>query len=174
MVAIIQSKNLNLLGGTKSILEAALNGEEDLSKVLGVLISENWTEFGTEPLQWALNMFLSDENEQNWLSYFPIHKKDHKLIGFGGYKGKPSDVGVVEIGYEITPAYRNRGFAKEFAKALIDYAFQNNEVQSVIAHTLAFENPSTSVLKKCGFVKVEEIEDPEDGQIWKWELKKKY
>ncbi len=172
MVAIIQSKNLNLLGGTKSILEAALNGDEDLSKVLGVLISENWTEFGRGPFQWALDKFLSDENEQNWLTYFPIHRVDNKLIGSGGYKGKPSKDGVVEIGYEIAPAYRNRGLATEFSKALIDYAFQNNEVQSVIAHTLAFENPSTSVLKKCGFVKVEEIEDTEDGQIWKWELKK--
>jgi len=174
MATIIQSKNLNLIGGTRSNLEAALIGDEALSKSLGVLISENWTEFGRRPFQWALDKFLSDENEQNWLSYFPIHRADNKLIGSGGYKGKPSHDGSIEIGYEIAPAYRNRGLATEYAKALIDHAFQNNEVQSVIAHTLAFENPSTAILKKCGFVKVEEISDPEDGQIWKWELKKKY
>jgi len=27
-------------------------------------------------------------------------------------------------------------------------------------------------LQKCGFKKVEEITDPDDGLIWKWELKR--
>ena len=81
--------------------------------------------------------------------------------------------GTVEIGYEITPVYRNQGLATEMTMGLIKNAFKDNRVKSIIAHTLGQENPSTKVLKKCGFKKIEEINDPEEGNIWKWELKKK-
>ena len=40
----------------------------------------------------------------------------------------------------------------------------------VIAHTLAETSPSTSVLERCGFSKVDELVDPDDGPIWRWEI----
>ncbi|MBK8698518.1 MAG: hypothetical protein IPN29_02835 [Saprospiraceae bacterium] len=58
------------------------------------------------------------------------------------------------------------------AKGLIDHAFKNEEVSCILAHTLGHENPSTRVLSKIGFVKTQEINDPEDGLIWRWELKR--
>ena len=108
------------------------------------------------------------EEEKGWWSYFPIYKPENKLIGSGGYKGKPTTEGVVEIGYEIAPAFRNRGLATEMAKGLIENALKDKRVQTIIAHTLAEDNPSTKVLQKCGFEKVQEINDPEDGLIWKY------
>ena len=64
------------------------------------------------------------------------------------------------------------GLATEMAKALIEKAFESDEVSYVQAHTLAVENESRSVLKKCGMTKMEELEDPEDGKIWRWEIRK--
>tara|TARA_Y100001001_G_scaffold115224_1_gene112969 strand:+ start:3453 stop:3641 length:189 start_codon:yes stop_codon:yes gene_type:complete len=52
-------------------------------------------------------------------------------------------------------------------------AFRDSSVKTIIAHTLGKENPSTRVLMKCGFEKVEEINDPDDVLIWKWELQKR-
>jgi [ribosomal protein S5]-alanine N-acetyltransferase len=57
-------------------------------------------------------------------------------------------------------------------KGLMEHAFMDRRVKAILAHTLAQEHPSTKVLKKCGFQKVEEINDPDDGLIWKWELKR--
>jgi RimJ/RimL family protein N-acetyltransferase len=54
--------------------------------------------------------------------------------------------------------------------ALIDNAFRDTKVISVIAYTLGHANPSTKVLHKCGFQKVAEIKDTDEGLIWKWEL----
>ena len=82
------------------------------------------------------------------------------MIGGGGYKGKPTAEGMVELGYEITSNYRNNGYATEMARGLIAHAFTNNMVKSIIAHTLAEENASTKVLQKCGFKKVQE-------KVWK-------
>ena len=75
-------------------------------------------------------------------------------------------------GYEIAPAYRNRGLATEMTKGLIENALKDERVTSIIAHTLGQPTPSTKVLQKCGFEKVDELNDPDEGLIWKWELKR--
>lgn len=57
-------------------------------------------------------------------------------------------------------------------KSPIEIAFHDKNVKAVIAHTLGIESASTKVLMKCGFMKVDEINDIDDGLIWKWELKR--
>lgn len=168
----IETKNLQLIPCDTEILIAAIQGEEILAKKINVTVQDNWTEFGVAALQYSLDRLTDSEDEKNWWTYFPIHKHDNKLIGSGGYKGKPTNDGTVELGYEIAPGYRNRGLATEMTKGLIENALKDTRVKSIIAHTLGQDNPSTSVLQKCGFKKVEEMNDPNDGLIWKWELKR--
>jgi RimJ/RimL family protein N-acetyltransferase len=169
---IIETRNLKLISGDMDILKSAIEGNEILAMKINATVQDNWTEFGVDALQYSLNKLNESEKEKNWWTYFPIHKYDNKLIGCGGYKGKPNNDGIVEVGYEIAPNYRNRGFATEMAKGLIENALNDGRVKSIIAHTLGQNNPSTSVLQKCGFEKVEELNDPDEGSIWKWELKK--
>lgn len=168
---IIETKNLKLIPCDAEMLKCALNGNKFIAEKLKVIVDENWTEFGAGALQYSLDKILENEDEKYWWTYFPIYKQENKLIGSGGYKGKPNNEGTVEIGYEIAPTYRNRGLATEMTRGLIENAFTNHKVKSIIAHTLGLENQSTSVLQKCGFIKVQEINDPEDGLIWKWELR---
>lgn len=169
---IIETKNLELLSCDTEILKAAIQGDEMLAKKISKAIQDNWTEFGVGALQYSLDKLTESEEEQNWWTYFPIHKQDNKLIGSGGYKGKPTVDGIVEIGYEIAPEYRNRGLATEMAKGLIENAFKDKRVKLIVAHTLAQDSASTKVLQKCGFKKVGEINNSNDGRIWKWELKR--
>lgn len=79
--------------------------------------------------------------------------------------------GAVEISYKIAKDYRNLGLATEMTTGLVVNTFKDNRVKSIVAHTIGEENPSTKVLTKCGFVKVEEIKDQNEGTIWKWKLK---
>jgi ribosomal-protein-alanine N-acetyltransferase len=170
---IIETKNLRLIQCDTEILKEAISGNENLSKKLGVKVLDNWTEFGVGALEFSLGKLSENENESGWWTYFPIHKQDDRLIGSGGYQGKPTIEGTVEIGYEITSDYRSRGLATEMTMGLVENAFRNDNVKSIIAHTHGQENPSTKVLTKCGFDKIEEINDPDEGIIWKWELKRK-
>lgn len=167
---IIETRNLKIIPCDKEILKSAIEGNEILARKINVNVPENWTVFGIDSIQYSLNKLTESEEETNWWTYFPIHKKDNLLIGSGGYKGKPTIEGIVELGYEIAPNYRNRGLATEMNKGLIENAFKDERVKSIIAHTLGQDNPSTKVLKKCGFKKVEEINDPDEGIIWKWKL----
>ena len=92
-------------------------------------------------------------------------------MGTCGFKGEPRD-GVVEIGYEVSETFRNKGYATEMVKLLINHAFTSNLVNNIVAHTLPTKNPSVSVLKKCGFRFVADIFDEDDGNLWKWNLSK--
>jgi RimJ/RimL family protein N-acetyltransferase len=168
----IETERLQLLPCGTELLRSAIQGDQQLAQHLGVAVAENWTEFGVGPLQYALEKLAGNTAERGWWTYFPIHKADHKLIGSGGYKGRPSAAGSVEVGYEIAPAYRNQGLATEMTRGLIEQAFKHPSVTAIIAHTLGQENPSTRVLAKCGFEHVETIHDPDDGLIWKWSLRR--
>lgn len=168
----IETRNLYLIPCDTEILASAIKGDKFLAKKICASIPENWTEFGVGALQYSLDKLAASDEEKNWWTYLPIHKQDNILIGIGGYQGKPTNNGTVEIGYEIALNYRNRGFATEFTNGLIDFALRDERVKSILAHTLGHINPSTRVLQKCGFEKIEEIEDPVDGLLWKWELKK--
>ncbi|MBL0329344.1 MAG: GNAT family N-acetyltransferase [Bacteroidetes bacterium] len=169
---ILETKNLKLVACDIELLTSAIEGNEILAKKLNVSVQENWTEFGVGALQYSRNKLSENKEEKNWWTYFPIHKQDNTLIGSGGYNGQPTADGIVEIGYEIAPAYRNRGLATEMTNGLIENALRDERVTSIIAHTLGQPSPSTKVLQKCGFEKVDELNDPDEGLIWKWELKR--
>jgi RimJ/RimL family protein N-acetyltransferase len=91
------------------------------------------------------------------------------IIGSGGFVGRPKK-GVVEIGYEIAPGFRGRRLGLGAASALAEQAFDSGEVESVIAHTLAAEGPSTMVLARLGFVNEEAIQDESGTSLWRWRL----
>mgnify|MGYP003694729629 CR=1 FL=1 len=82
------------------------------------------------------------------------------LIGSGGYKGPPSDDGVVEVGYGIVSDHRRRGYAVEATRGLIAKAFVEPKVNRVIAETLPELIPSIGVLTKCGFRLIGEGSEP--------------
>lgn len=159
---------MKIISGNIHLLEAAVDGNSYLEKILKVTVPPIWSEFGIDEMKFSLTKILSDSAEKNWWAYFVILKEENKLIGTCGYKGKPGPQGIVEIGYEIIKEYRNRGLATETAQALIDNAFTDPRVKTVMAHTLPEANASTKVLSKIGFVKIDEIYFPEDGFIWEW------
>ena len=98
-----------------------------------------------------------------------VDRATNAAVGSAGFKGPPAD-GMVEIAYGVDPEYQGRGYAKEAAAALVDFAFSNGDVRVVRAHTLPEKNASTSVLTACGFEFLGQVMDPDDGLVWRWEL----
>ncbi|MBM4183256.1 MAG: GNAT family N-acetyltransferase [Gemmatimonadetes bacterium] len=107
-----------------------------------------------------------------WLHGFNvIHRESRTVVGSCGFTGPPDADGVVEIAYSISPAYQGRGYATEVAQAMAVYAFRTGRAKVVRAHTLPHENASTRVLSKCAFDFLGEVMDPQDGRVWRWELR---
>lgn len=105
-----------------------------------------------------------------WWHGFAVVKRDGNLrVGSCGFKGPADSNGMVEIAYGIEAEFQGQGYATEVARALTEFALGNEKVRVVRAHTLPEANASTRVLTKCGFRKVGEVIDPEDGRVWRWE-----
>jgi ribosomal-protein-alanine N-acetyltransferase len=172
MNPLITTPRLNLLCCSLEFLEQIIEGNDAVSNFLNVKVADRWSEFGIEPFRYSLEKIKAHEQDAKWWTYLAILKEENILIGNGGFKGPPDQNGQVEIGYAIAIDYRNRGFATEMAQALIKFAFQHDEVKMVQAHTLAEENASGGVLRKCGMIWMEKVNDPEDGLLWRWEIKK--
>ena len=170
---MIETKRLRLMRWNEAHFQAIM--ENDLIK-LGELLDcetpKQWTTF--DDMVDALPFFYEGfkKNGNYWGSFFTVHKVDRQLLGTCGYKGGPNENKMVEIGYEIIEGYRLQGLATEVAQGLVDFAFKHTDIERVWAHTLAHENPSVSVLKKLGFEFIGLYNNPEDGDIWGFEILK--
>ena len=102
-----------------------------------------------------------------WVGYFALF--ENEVVGVGGYKGSPKN-NKIEIAYGVTPEKEGHGFATEICKELINVALTEDQNLRVTARTLMQENASTTILRKNGFTLNGIVEDPEDGEVWEWEL----
>jgi len=109
------------------------------------------------------------EEASPWVHGFSIFLTETNApVGQCGFKGPPEN-GAVEIAYGVDPERQGKGYATEAAAALTNFAFTDDRVSVVRAHTLPEQNASTRVLTKCGFRRIGEVIDPEDGPVWRWE-----
>lgn len=152
-------------------IEKLIEGADAFQTIYGIQVIDGYLPF-EGALQYGLQMMQTDQIWHPWLPYLFLFRPEQALIGFGGFKSVPDDQRTVEIGYAIAPSYQGRGFATSAARQLIEIAFASKLVDCVCAHTLAETNASTSVLAKCGMTQTSEIDDPEDGKIWRWEIRK--
>ena len=98
-----------------------------------------------------------------------VERASGVTVGSCGFRGPPDADGIVEIAYGVHEVQRGRGFAREAAAALVDFALGAG-ARVVCAHTLPEPNTSTRVLEACGFIRTGEVVDPEDGLVWRWEF----
>ncbi len=150
---------------------AVLRGKDELAEILRVAVPDGWPHF-PEAFARDRERLESDASQIGWGTYFFVRPEEGALVGSGGFKDPPDDFGVVEIGYEIAPKYRNRGFATGAARSMIGHAFSHEEVESVTAHTLAQANASNAVLRKAGMSFAGEVGDPSHGKVWRWRISK--
>jgi RimJ/RimL family protein N-acetyltransferase len=106
-----------------------------------------------------------------WIGYAAF--LGSRCVGACAFKNVPRRGACsVEIGYFTFPENEGRGIATRMAAALVEMARAAAAPERVVvtAHTLPREGPSTSVLRKLGFVRRGEVVHPEDGPVWDWEL----
>ena len=80
-----------------------------------------------------------------------INKIQNIIVGDIGFKGKPSDKGLIEIGYGLYPEFFNNGYMTEAVKIMTTWAFEQPQVKIIIAETNKDNISSHKVLKKNNF-----------------------
>ena len=156
---------IRLVRPTVEVLDAAVAGDDALSRVLGCDVVTGWATF-REALQVTRDALLADPDNASWGTRFFVTDHPSELVGWGGFKGPPTG-GRVEIGYEIAEARQGRGLATAAARAMVAEAFADPGVAEVVAHTLPEHNASNAVLEKLGFR--HDGEEQEDEQtVWRF------
>jgi RimJ/RimL family protein N-acetyltransferase len=100
---------------------------------------------------------------------FLIDRATGAVVGSAGFKAPPDAEAAVELAYGLEPEYRGRGYAREAARALCEYALREGGARCVRAHTKPDNAASARVLAACGFVYVGDVVDPDDGLVRRWE-----
>jgi RimJ/RimL family protein N-acetyltransferase len=166
---MIRTKRLSLIPVEPRHKRAFADGMAELAATLGVSIPAEWPQFPEAFLP------ASDEHRQSiepegWGGYFFIDTELSALVGNGGFHATPGADGDAEVGYEIAPQYRNRGYATEALRGLVQFAFEDPRVRRIVAHTLAGKNASDAVLERVGMIFAGELASDEAGTVWRWEL----
>lgn len=119
---------------------------------------------------WLARLRTSSSADPWTLGFSLVHRATGTPVGSCGFKGPPGADGVVELAYGVDPDHQGKGYATEAANALVSHEFGSDRVRVVRAHTLPEANASTRVLTKCGFHRIGEVIDPDDGLVWRWEI----
>jgi ribosomal-protein-alanine N-acetyltransferase len=171
-VPALETAHLRLAPWSPEHLLAMIDGADRFAADAGVRLADGLREMfvsGEVSPAWVAQLREASGPDPWTLGFAVVHRDDDRVIGSAGFKGAPDDDGVVEIAYGIAPSYEGSGYATEAAKALVEFALERVDVTSIRAHTKPENGASGRVLAKSGFQQVGEVEDPDDGLVWRWE-----
>ncbi len=155
--------HLQLLIKDQMLLEQALDLDPfgfEISTESG--LSE---EFYRATKEFTIPQVAENEADFYWFTmWLIVHRADNRGIGGVGIAGKPNEKGEVTIGYFVDWRYEGQGIVTESVQILINWIFENPDIQSVIADTLADGIASQRVLQKNGFV---QDGTTEEGLRWR-------
>ena len=118
-----------------------------------------------ELLEQTLTLLAGTPRPRPWGAY--LAEVENAAIGTCAFKAAPNDRGEVEIAYMTFPAFEGRGHANAMVAALTEIA--ESAGARPIARTLREENASNHALRRNAYLFGGEVEDPEDGLVWRWE-----
>ena len=109
-------------------------------------------------IQSYLEKLQEDPELWGWGVWLVLQQDTREVLGDIGFKGKPVDE-TVEVGYGFVPEARNKGYATESVRALVQWAFSTKEVKQIMAECLGENQASINVLEKLGMQRTDEKND---------------
>lgn len=167
----IETPRLRLAALTPELAQLQVEKPIEFFEALGVSPEPSWPpEFmDQEAMRWAAGRLAEHPEDAGWYTWVYISPVLNRLLGAGGFRGRPDEAGEVEIAYSMLLSYREQGLATEGVRALMDWAYEHAEVRGITARTRSDRNPSHRVLEKAGFTQAKRETDPDDGiEIIHW------
>lgn len=122
----------------------------------------DWRSTREQRLNWITNYEIPSNREflssapyiegQNYLKLGIVLKETGELIGFcnTGIKEELNQPNR-EIAFAISKHHRNRGYTTKAVKGLVNYLFENTDVELLNTIVLPHNESSNKVILKCGF-----------------------
>lgn len=162
----IETERLSLRPCPADFAELVLTDRDRAAEMLGVTIPDDWPHPGlAEFLPVYIERLRTGETELGFGPWLSIDKHE-TIVGGAGFIGRPKE-GTVEIGFDTHAAFRNRGYAAEAARALVEWGLARDDVSRVIARCDPDNAPSIRVLEKIG---MQVVQHPL-GERLRWEIR---
>ncbi len=148
-----------------AVLDALAAGDLDAANAVSpvplgaVVLDEGWREI------WTIRstQVTGDPDAAAWVTGVVVDGRTGEVVGQAGFHGPPDDRGMVEVGYEVAPEHRRRGYARATLAALVRRAATEPDVHVVRASISPDNEPSNALTASFGFEQVGEQWDSEDG-----------
>jgi ribosomal-protein-alanine N-acetyltransferase len=156
----LKTNRMELIAGTADLVRAHIGDGERFRLLLDARIPRlsRPTPEVQEAMECMAQALERGPHQAGWWCWYFVLLEGmtgHRvLIGDGGFKGPPDADGMVELGYSVLQSYRNRGYATEAVKALVEWASEHPEVRRIVAETKRTNTGSIRVLEKNGFTQV--------------------
>lgn len=133
------------------------------------LILRNWQDIDAEPLyemcldntlrKNGIHFYDSIIDSQNTINYWKNNKgfkvitdkRNNAFVGFINLSDMNRYDGYMEMEYAIVAEYRNKGYATQAVKRMLDYGFKEMNLLAIAAWVRSHNEASTRVLEKCSF-----------------------
>jgi RimJ/RimL family protein N-acetyltransferase len=129
-----------------------------LGRQVGARISSAWP--GPElinSLPTIIAEMVRQTGDERWL-WLIIEQATERQVGDIGFHGPVVGAATVELGWQVAPASRGRGFATEAAVALLRWAAARPGVERVVVRIEPANSPSLRVAAKLGMREITSAE----------------
>jgi ribosomal-protein-alanine N-acetyltransferase len=107
---------------------------------------------------------MKNHIEQYGFGFWAVEERiSGRFIGFIGLQWTNFEADFtpcVEIGWRLDKRYWRKGYATEGARACLDHAFHQSNLEEVYSFSARVNEPSEGVMKKIGMQKIGEFEHP--------------
>lgn len=160
---VIRSARLDLVSVGLDFVRAALEGRiDDAQRYAGVKLPPGWEREAESALRYRRAQMEADPSTRPWLLRLIKVRDSGEIAGYVNFHGPPEDRGWVEIGYQIDPRFRRRGYAFEAAIAMFEWAAARG-VGRFRASVSPHNQPSLAMVRKMGFHRTGHQWDDIDG-----------
>jgi len=163
-VAPIRTDRLELVAFAPEAIRALIAGRRDeAERILRLSLPAEFPNAGDLdgflPIQ--LQRMETDPGRREWMARLMVGQTEG-AVGHCGFHGPPDRIGRAEIGYTVFSQFRGRGYAKEAAQGLVEWAFDHGE-REVYATVSPSNAPSLAVVRRLGFKQVGTQDEEVDG-----------
>lgn len=147
---VLSGPRLDLVACDLALVEMILNDKPALAAALNATVPDDWP-VSPEVQPLFRDLLKDDPGAAGWLGYAAVLRSERVVVGDIGFLGPPDASGCVEIGYSVLAARRGRGYAVEMVEILTLWAFKDDRVHRIVAHTDPDNPASMRILEKNGF-----------------------
>lgn len=164
--ADVSSEHLDLVPMSVELMEALQRGDHvSAQQMAGYRIPAGWPEGMESVLRFRIAIAMAKPESLPLLLRAMVLRTDPEVVvGRIGFHGPADDTGMLEIGYEVFPPYRRKGYAREAVVAMFRWAQRDPAVLRFRATVSPGNEPSRNLIAGLGFTEVGTQWDEEDSE----------